>query len=84
MYGVFLATALAVGTPPLFAALVLAFLNGLLGGLTHYGGGPAPVFFGAGYVSVADWWYVGGVISVVNLIIWGVLGAAWWRILGIF
>ena len=84
LYGVFLATALAVGTPPLFAALALAFLNALLGGLTHYGGGPAPIFFGAGYVSVADWWRIGGVVSVINLLIWGLVGMAWWRLLGIF
>jgi DASS family divalent anion:Na+ symporter len=84
MYAPFLATALAIGTPTLFAALVLVFLNGLLGILTHYGGGPAPVFFGAGYVSVADWWRLGAMLSVVYLGIWGLIGGAWWKLLGIW
>uniref|UniRef100_A0A2N9G3E4 EF-hand domain-containing protein n=1 Tax=Fagus sylvatica TaxID=28930 RepID=A0A2N9G3E4_FAGSY len=41
----------ALGTPPYFGAMVLAFLSNLMGGLTHYGIGSAPVFYGANYVS---------------------------------
>jgi DASS family divalent anion:Na+ symporter len=84
MYGAFLAVALTIGTPPVFAALVLAFFNGLMGGTTHYGGGPAPVFFGAGYVTVGDWWRVGGLVSVLNIGIWVVVGGLWWKVLGLW
>jgi len=84
MYAPFLAVALAVGTPPLLAALVLAFFSNLFASLTHYGTAPAPIFFGSGNVSVKDWWKLGAVVSVVNIGIWLGLGSLWWRILGLW
>jgi DASS family divalent anion:Na+ symporter len=84
MYAPFLGIALAVGTPPLLAALVLAFASNLFSSMTHYGTGPAPVFFGAGYVDVGDWWRLGFLVSLVNLAVWLVLGGFWWRLLGLW
>ncbi|UCE65820.1 MAG: anion permease [Candidatus Zixiibacteriota bacterium] len=81
MYAAFLAVALAVGTPPLLAALVLAFFSNLFSSMTHYGTGPAPVLFGAGYVRLADWWKLGAAISAVNIIIWLGIGGLWWKLL---
>ena len=84
MYAPFLAVALAVGTPPLLAALVLGFFSNLFSGMTHYGTGPAPVFFGTGYVEMGDWWKLGGLLSVVNILIYFVAGGLWWKALGIW
>ena len=84
MYAPFLAVALAVGTPPLLAALVLGFFSNLFSGMTHYGTGPAPVFFGTGYVEMGDWWKLGGLLSVVNILIYFVAGGLWWKVLGIW
>jgi DASS family divalent anion:Na+ symporter len=84
MYASFLAVALVAGAPPLLAALVLGFASNLFSSTTHYGTGPAAVFFGAGYVPVGTWWAVGAVISVVHLLIWGVVGALWWKAVGIW
>ncbi|MFB3049643.1 MAG: anion permease [Acidimicrobiia bacterium] len=50
--------------------------------MTHYGTGPAPVLFGAGYVEVTDWWRLGAIVSVVNIVIWLGLGGLWWKLLG--
>jgi DASS family divalent anion:Na+ symporter len=83
MYAPFLAIALTVGTPPVLAALVLAFFSNLFSSLTHYANGPAPVVFGTGYVSMGAWWGVGGVISVINIIIWVGVGWIWWEIIGL-
>jgi len=83
MYAPFLFLMTAMGTPPLFAALSLGFISNLFGGLTHYGCGPAPIFFGAGYVKIGQWWRLGFVMSVVNIIIWFGLGLIWWNIIGI-
>ena len=52
-------------------------------GMTHYGTGPAPVFFGSRFVGLNAWWSVGLLISVVNLIIWLGIGWPWWSFLGI-
>jgi divalent anion:Na+ symporter, DASS family len=84
MYPAFLMVVLGLGTPPLFAILVFAFASSLMGGLTHYGSGPAPLFYGSGYVDVKDWWRVGFILSIVNLIIWIGLGSLWWKAIGLF
>lgn len=84
MYAAFLAVAIAVGTPPLLAALVLAFFSNLFSSMTHYGTGPAPVLFGSGYVELGDWWKIGFVVSVVNIVIWLGIGGVWWKVLGIW
>ena len=70
LYPGFLAAALSAGVPPLLAALPLAYLCSLNAALTHYGTGSAPVFFSAGYVRQGEWWRIGFLISVVDLIIW--------------
>jgi len=84
MYAPFLATAVAVGAPPLLAALVLGFFSNLFSSMTHYGTGPAPVLYGAGYVRLADWWRLGGLVSVVNVVIWLGLGGLWWKLIGLW
>ena len=83
MYAPFLAAAVAVGTPPALAALVLAFFSNLFSSLTHYANGPAPVIFGAGYVSMGAWWSIGAAVSVLNIIIWVGIGWFWWDLLGL-
>ncbi|MBB63915.1 MAG: anion permease [Waddliaceae bacterium] len=84
MYGPFLAIAIAIGIPPVLAALILAFFSSLFGGLTHYSLSPAPLLFGAGYVSVKKWWELGFICSVVNIIIWCSVGSLWWKFLGLY
>jgi DASS family divalent anion:Na+ symporter len=84
MYAAFLTVALAVGTPPVLAALVLGFFSNLFSSMTHYSTGPAPVYFGAGYVKLADWWKLGAVVSVVNITIWLGLGGIWWKVIGLW
>jgi DASS family divalent anion:Na+ symporter len=84
MYAAFLAVALVVGTPPLLAALVLAFFSNLFAAMTHYGSGPAPVWFGAGYVPLGRWWKLGALIGAANLVIWLGAGGAWWKIIGLW
>jgi divalent anion:Na+ symporter, DASS family len=83
MYAPFLAVALAVGTPPVLAALALAYFSNLFSSLTHYANGPAPVVFGTGYVSMGAWWGVGGAVSVLNIIIWVGIGSIWWDVIGL-
>lgn len=82
MYGATLSAAVLLGTPGLLAALVLAYFSNLFGSLTHYGTSPAPVLFGAGYVSLKEWWFVGGIVSIINIVIWLTVGGIWWKCLG--
>ncbi|XVE78888.1 hypothetical protein DITRI_Ditri14bG0014500 [Diplodiscus trichospermus] len=84
MFTAFLSVASALGTPPYLCALVLSFLSNLMGGITHYGIGSAPIFYGAGYVPLAKWWGYGFLISVVNIIIWLGVGGIWWKAIGLW
>lgn len=84
MYAAFLSVIVAAGAPPLLSALILAFFSNLFGCLTHYGSGPAPVFFGSGYVTQQKWWSLGFLISIIHIIIWIGIGGLWWKLLGLW
>ena len=83
MYPAFLSLAISLGTPPMYAALLLAFLANLSGCLTHYATAEAPIYFGAGYVDAATWCKLGFYLSLAYLIIWIVVGGFWWQLLGL-
>jgi divalent anion:Na+ symporter, DASS family len=82
MYIPFLAVTIAAGAPPVLAVLLLAYFSNLGASLTHYGTTPAPIWFGAGYVKQRTWWWLGLIVSLPNILIWGVVGLLWWKILG--
>lgn len=82
MYLPFLAVMMAAGAPPVLSALLLAYVSNLSACLTHYGTTPAPILFGAGYVSQRDWWRLGFLCSIPHLLIWGLGAPWWWKLLG--
>lgn len=84
MYSAFVTVMVATGVPAYLAILSLAFASSLCGSLTHYAAGPAPIYFGAGYIDQSTWWKHGFVISVINLVIWIGVGSFWWKILGLW
>ncbi|MGH9769828.1 MAG: DASS family sodium-coupled anion symporter [Blastocatellia bacterium] len=84
MYIPFLAVMLAAGAPPFLAVLALTSFSNLSASLTHYGTTTGPIYFGAGYVTQRDWWRLGLIISLVNILIWTVIGFVWWKILGLW
>lgn len=84
MYAAFCAVAVAAGAPAYLVALSLAFMSNLCMPLTHYGGGPAPILFGAGYIDQGTWWKLGFIFTTLNIIVWVGLGAIWWKFLGLW
>ena len=84
MYSAFLVLSVSLGTPAIIAALTLGFFSNMMGGLTHYGCGPAPIFFESGYVKITEWWKLGFFVSIINIIIYFTIGTAWWKILGYY
>jgi DASS family divalent anion:Na+ symporter len=76
--------AIAAGAPASITVLLLAYFSSLCAGITHYGTGCAPVYFGSNYVSLKDWWRLGGIISLMNIAIWAVVGSVWWKIIGLW
>ncbi len=84
MYPAFLAILLAKGAPIGLVSFAFVCFVCMSAGLTHYGTTPAPMFYGHGYVPFRTWWRVGFVVSLVNLLVWGTVGFAWWKVLGIW
>ena len=81
MFVPFLIVILAAGAPPFLAVLSLAYFSNLSASLTHYGTTPAPIYFGAGYTTQRTWWWLGLIASITTIIIWSVVGVAWWKLL---
>ena len=84
MYAAFLSVSVVVGTPPLLAAIAFAALSNIMIPLTHYGGGAAPILYGAGFVSQGEWWKLGFIMVTVNLVIWLGIGSLWWKLIGLW
>ena len=84
MYPAFCTVMLVKGVPPGLAAFSLACFGNLCAALTNYGTTPAPMFFAQGYVAFGTWWRIGFIVSLVTISIWGTVGLAWWKYLGIW
>jgi DASS family divalent anion:Na+ symporter len=77
-----LALLIGGGVPAFPAAIGLGVLSNINGCLTQYGIGSGPVMFGAGYVTQAEWWRAGFIMSLIYLVIWTTIGPLWWLALG--
>ncbi len=84
MFPAFFAAAIGLGAPPLVAALSFGFFSSLNAATTHYGTGPAPIIFGAGYLTQAEWWRIGLLVSLLHMAIWLPVGFFWWKAIGLW
>ena len=82
MFAAFYGAGLALGAPALPWALMMAAASNIMMTLTHYATGTSPVIFGSGYTTLGERWKTGFVMSVLLIVIWLVVGGAWWRLLG--
>ncbi|MBP2626970.1 MAG: anion transporter [Firmicutes bacterium] len=82
MYGALITLGVASGAPPFISAFVVAMASNICGCLTHFGSGPSPVYFGAGYVDQKTWWKLGFFVSLMHIVIWVGIGGIWWKFLG--
>lgn len=65
------------GMPVTKLALVLCYALGLMGVISPYAIGPAPVWYGSGYISRADFWKLGLVFGAIFLAALLGLGVPW-------
>jgi anion transporter len=61
------AGAVLPGMPVRVLALLLAYSIGLMGVITPYATGPAPVYFGSGFIPRRDFWALGFVFGLIFL-----------------
>lgn len=62
--------------------LLMAAASAVMMTLTHYATGTSPIIFGSGFVTLGRWWGVGFVMSIVNILIFAIIGGFWWKLLG--
>lgn len=84
LFPTFLLVLIGYGFQPVFAALVLGFLSILSSGITHFGLASAPIFYGANYMKVKTWWYLGFMCSLLYIAVWAVVGGFWWKAIGLW
>jgi len=83
LYAAFMAIMLASGVPGVLGALTLAFTTNLFGSMTHYASGQSAVYFGAGFLKLEGVMKMGAILGMTGLLIWGVLGGLWWKVIGL-
>jgi len=65
---VFLLAVLSVpGVPAKAVTLVLVYSLGLMGVLTPYASGPAPIWYSCGYIPTKDFWRLGAIMGALYL-----------------
>jgi DASS family divalent anion:Na+ symporter len=84
MYAPFLASVVAAGTPPMMAAITFGIFSNLMWGLTEYGGGPNPMYFGAGYFDRPKFYALNLAVTTMNVGITLTAGMLWWRVIGLW
>jgi len=69
MMPVMLAVGMSIpGMPIREFALLLAMTHGIMGVITPYATGPAPVYYGAGYITGKDFWRLGFIFGVIFIV----------------
>ena len=84
LYSTFLLLIMSFDVPIMLAAMPIAYFSSLSGGLTHYGIATAPIYYGTKAVTTKEWWTIGFLVTLLNLVIWGAVGGVWWKYLGWF
>lgn len=65
------------GMPVRTLALLLAFTLGIMGILTPYATGPAPVYYGCGYITRRDFWRLGAIFGLIFIAALLLIGVPW-------
>ena len=72
---VFLAAMVAVPSLPIRpVTLMLVYSLGLMGVITPYATGPAPIWYGSGYITGKDFWRQGFIMGMVYLVVLLIVG----------
>ncbi len=84
MYLPFALVLVSRDAPPGLVIFAFACFVNLAAGLTHYGTTPSPMYYAQNYASFGQWWKIGFVVSLVNILIWSLVGFSWWKLIGIW
>ena len=84
MYAAFVSVAVAAGAPAMLTAMLLAFTSAFMSSTTHYANGPASVLSSSGYVTQSEWWKMNFIMGIFYLLVYGIIGTLWMKIIGLW
>lgn len=84
MYAPLLLIAKSAGIPVMFAAIMLGMTGAIFQSTTHYSCGPATALFAPGYVKQTDWWKMNFVLGLFYLVVYGIIGGLWMKLIGLW
>lgn len=84
LFPAFLGVMVDAGIDGRMAALALAYVTNLIGGLTHYASAQAAAYHSAGFYSAGANAVVGAIVGWGSLALFLAIGAGWWRAVGLW
>ncbi len=77
LFPVYLALAASAGVPSALTAYMLLLATNFFSCITPQGSSANVIFVGSGYLRAGEVYRVGGIVTLVNLLIYGLVGTAW-------
>jgi DASS family divalent anion:Na+ symporter len=77
LFPVYLGVGIGAGLPPTLVAYALLFATNYFSMLTPQASSANVIFVSSGYVTTDDVYRVGGLVTLANVAIFGILGGAW-------
>ena len=84
LYLSFLSIAIAAGAPKLMAAMYIAMFTAIMGSTTNYASTASSVLSSAGFVKIKDWWKGSFIMGLYYIMIYGVIGLGWMKVIGMW
>lgn len=84
MYLPLLTVAISAGAPKLLAAQFLALFSAIMGSTTHYSSPAASVLASSGYVKQVEWWKLSFIFGIFYILVYGIIGLAWMKLIGMW
>ena len=84
MYLPLLSVAISAGAPKVLAAQFLALFSAIMGSTTHYSSPASSVLAASGYVTQKEWWKMGFVFGLFYILVYGIVGLAWMKLIGMW
>jgi DASS family divalent anion:Na+ symporter len=77
LYSVFLGVGMESGVPPMLMALMLLFATNFFAAITPQGSSANVLCAGSGYLTQAEMYRIGGLVTLTNLLIFLAIGTPW-------
>ena len=77
LFSVFLSVAVEAGVPAEMMALMLLFATNFNAIITPQGSSANVIYAGSGYLEAGEIYKVGGIITILNTIVFLTIGTAW-------